>query len=94
MSTVMNRRRELPKDQSFATLDWFSITSPMSMKLPLPRSLLMAKVVTEGMNTMVTPLMMPGTERGSVTFRNTRAGLAPRSWAASITRWSIFLRLV
>ena len=50
----------------------------------------MAKVETVGMNTITTPLMMPGMERGSITLPNTRVGEAPRSCAASIRLWSIF----
>ena len=50
----------------------------------------MAKVDTEGMNTIVTPERTPGRDRGRVIFRNTRLVLAPRSRAASTNEWSIF----
>ena len=63
--------------------------SPSSSVLPPPSSLLMAKVDTEGIKTMVMPLMTPGMDRGKITRRNTLAVLAPRSWAASMTLGSI-----
>ena len=50
----------------------------------------MTKVDTAGMNTMVTPESTPGRDRGKITRRNTCTLSAPRSWAASMTRWSIF----
>ena len=48
----------------------------------------MAKVDTEGTNTIVTPDSTPGRDRGRVTRRNTPAELAPRSRAASTREWS------
>ena len=43
-----------------------------------------------GMNTIVIPLIIPGTDRGSVIFVNTLNEFAPRSLAAFITFSSIF----
>ena len=58
--------------------------------MPEDISLEMANVVTAGMNTIVMPETMPGTDIGSTTRVTTRNGFAPRSSAASITRWSSF----
>ena len=62
--------------------------SPSIIWVPPPSSREMAKVDTEGTNTIVTPDSTPGRERGRITFRNTLAELAPRSWAASSRLWS------
>ena len=43
----------------------------------------MAKVEMVGINTMVMPEIIPGSDRGSTVFRNTVNGSAPRSPAAS-----------
>ena len=51
----------------------------------------MMKVLTAGTNTMVTPEMTPGMDMGSTTRRNTFRSSAPRSWAASMTLWSILV---
>ena len=58
--------------------------------MPPPSSREMTKVDTEGMKTMVTPERTPGRDRGKITRRKTWELLAPRSWAASMTRGSIF----
>ena len=50
----------------------------------------MMKVDTDGTNTMVMAVMMPGMLKGSSTLVKTRKPLAPKSWAASMTDLSIF----
>ena len=50
----------------------------------------MAKVDTDGTNTMVMPDSTPGSDRGRMTLRNTVTELAPRSLAASNSERSIF----
>ena len=49
-----------------------------------------AKVVRAGINTIVIPLTIPGTESGSIIFLYTIGLLAPRSYAASMILLSIF----
>ena len=51
----------------------------------------MAKVDIVGRNTIMMPLTTPGMERGTITLRNTRSWLAPRSCAASMRFLSIFI---
>ena len=53
--------------------------SPSKKLMPPPSSLEMAKVEMDGMNTIITPLMTPGTDRGKITRRNTCSLPAPRS---------------
>ena len=60
-----------------------SMRSPSSSSVPPPSIRLMAKVDTDGTNTMVIPDSTPGSDRGSITLRNTVTLLAPRSRAAS-----------
>ena len=60
-----------------------SIRSPSSISVPPPSIWEMAKVDTDGTNTMVMPLSTPGRLRGRITLRNTVTELAPRSRAAS-----------
>ena len=50
----------------------------------------MAKVDTDGTNTMVTPDRIPGRDRGKITLENTRTESAPRSRAASMREPSSF----
>ena len=50
-----------------------------------------AKVVSAGTNTMVMPLAIPGTESGRITSLKTLALVAPKSYAASITAFSILI---
>ena len=57
--------------------------SPSRSSVPPPSIRLMAKVDTDGTNTMVMPEMTPGRLRGRITRRNTVMELAPRSRAAS-----------
>ena len=71
-----------------------SIRSPNITVLPPPSTRGMKKVVTEGMNTMVMPLMTPGRLRGMVTFTRVRHSLQPRSWAASPSLGSCLLSTV
>ena len=54
------------------------------ISVPPPSILLMAKVDTEGTNTMVMPERTPGRLNGRMTRRNTLKVSAPRSWAASM----------
>ena len=54
-----------------------------------PSMVLMAKVVSAGIKTMVIPEMMPGTERGRVIRKKVWTELAPRSLAALMTLSSI-----
>ena len=56
---------------------------PKSLILLLVRNSEMAKVLTVGMKTIITPLRMPGIDSGRVTFVKTWTGVAPRSEAAS-----------
>ena len=51
-------------------------------------------VYSVGINTMITPLMMPGMDNGNITFQNTCDGVAPKSCAASIRLLSIFCRVL
>ena len=57
--------------------------SPSSSSVPPPSIRLMAKVDTDGTNTMVMPDTTPGRDRGRITRRNTVRLPAPRSRAAS-----------
>ena len=59
------------------------------MVCPPPRMRGIKNVVTEGMNTIVMPDMIPGRLNGSVTRTKVRGPLAPRSWAASRSLTSI-----
>ena len=52
------------------------------------------KAVMAGMNTMVMPDTMPGTDRGSTTRRKVTTLLAPRSRAASRRDLSSFARVL
>ena len=67
-----------------------SMRSPSSSSVPPPSIRLMAKVDTDGTNTMVMPDSTPGSDRGRMTLRNTVTELAPRSLAASNSERSIF----
>ena len=57
--------------------------SPTIILEPPPSIREMMKVETDGTNTMVMPVVIPGTERGSTTRVKVFHGLAPRSPAAS-----------
>ena len=67
--------------------------SPMSILEPPPSIREIMKVEMAGTKTMVTPVEMPGTLRGKITLEKTWKGLAPRSWAASMTRSSILVMM-
>lgn len=58
--------RPLPRCQLDIRVNSCSITSPIRRSLPPPRSELITKVVSAGINTMVMPLIMPGMERGRI----------------------------
>ena len=71
-----------------------SIRSPNIWVEPPPSTRGMKNVVTDGMNTIVIPLITPGMLSGIVTFSRVLASLQPRSMAASPSLGSILLRLV
>ena len=56
ISTIITSDRLEPKFQLFNSRHCFSITSPYSMKLPLPNRRDIAKVVTAGTHTTVTKI--------------------------------------
>ena len=66
----------------------------MSRLEPPPSIRLMTNVDTAGTNTMVMPVLMPGTLMGMSTRTRVLVVEAPRSWAASTRLWSILVMLV
>ena len=62
----------------------------MSRFEPPPSILEMINVEMAGTNTMVTPEVIPGRLRGTITRKRVATPLQPRSEAASITLLSIF----
>ena len=65
---------------------------PMSRTLPPPRISAITNSEILGTNTIVMPLMTPGTESGKIIFLKVLPGVAPRSPAASRRLRSIFIR--
>ena len=66
----------------------------MSRLEPPPSIRLMTKVDTAGTNTMVMPVLMPGTLMGMSTRNRVLVVEAPKSCAASTMLWSILVMLV
>lgn len=57
-----------------------------------PKRPLMKNVVSDGIKTMVMPLMAPGRDRGRMTLVKVCQELAPRSRAAAMTLRLILLK--
>src|SRR5699024_130875 len=66
INTISTRESPLPTFQLFPCLNFCSITFPMRRILLPPSRSLITKVVREGTNTMVIPLMTPGRLKGKV----------------------------
>ena len=58
-----------------------------------PRSEGITNSPTEGMNTNIKPATMPALDKGTVMSQNALKGEAPKSYAASSKRKSIFTKL-
>ena len=72
-----------PSGQFWATWNWLSIIAPIMLPDVPPSSVAVTKSPHIGMNVSRTPAAMPGPANGSVTCRNVRTRLAPRSLLAS-----------
>ena len=81
-----------PRCQLLPWLNSCSIILPMSRTFPPPRISAITNSEMLGTNTIVMPLITPGTESGNIILRKVLAGVAPRSPAASRRLWSIFIR--
>ena len=79
----MIRLSALPTFQLPSVRNLLSIRSPNIIVFPPPRIRGIKKVVTDGMNTIVMPLITPGRLSGAVTRTNLFQALQPRSCAAS-----------
>ena len=86
ISSIIIRLRALPTFQLPSVRNFDSIRSPNIIVLPPPSTRGIKNVVTEGMNTIVMPLITPGKLRGIVTFVSVCQSLQPKSCAASPRR--------
>ncbi|MCY1374096.1 hypothetical protein D9M69_614130 [compost metagenome] len=68
------------------------ITRPIIIESELPRISGITYSPTLGMNTSSEPATIPRVDSGRVMVRKLSQALAPRSWAASSRRMSIFTR--
>ena len=89
IKSISTRESPEPVFQLLPCLNSCSMTFPMSRILLPPSRSEMTKVVRDGTNTMVIPLMMPGTLRGRMILTNVWMLFAPISRAAEITSRSI-----
>ena len=90
INTIKTSESPEPRCQLSAVENSCSIMLPINIIFLAPRRSEMANVVSDGTNTIVTPLIIPGRLSGNVTLKNTCALFAPRSLAAFNTFSSIF----
>jgi hypothetical protein len=71
MNIIITRESPAPRFQLELAVNSCSMMLPIRFTFPPPSILETANVVREGTNTMVTPLTIPGTLRGTMTLAST-----------------------
>ena len=83
MTYIRRNERAAPNGQSFADLNWRSMTFAIIWLSVPPRRSGVRNEPSAGMNVMMTPETIPGSASGTTTDANVRSWLAPRSRLAS-----------